>query len=165
MVGLRAELEDRAAEQAELHADLDQHRQVAEGEGLEGGDRGADVAAAAVLLGKPMPVWPVSAIITTTSLTRSRKSAVAHLLLVEEDLRVLGEVGADQVADLAVATVEEHAERVDVDLGLAVARVVGVDAGVVHPLDRGGLGQRRGHLVGHLVGDRAGPARWPWRPK
>ena len=97
--------------------------------------------------GNPMPVWPVPAIITTTSLTRSRKSAVRHLLLVEEDLRVLGEVGAHQVADLAVAAVEQGAQRVDVDVRLAVAAVVGVDGVVLDPLRGGCLGQRRGHLV------------------
>ena len=52
VVLLGAELEDRAAEQPELHADLHQHRQVAVRQRLEGRDRGADVATAAVLLGE-----------------------------------------------------------------------------------------------------------------
>ena len=56
VVLLGAELEDRATEQPELHAHLDQHREVAVREGLERRDRGADVAATAVLLRKPMPV-------------------------------------------------------------------------------------------------------------
>ena len=55
VVPLGAELEDRAAEEPELHADLHQHRQVAERERLEGRDRRADVAAAAVLLGEAHP--------------------------------------------------------------------------------------------------------------
>ena len=44
------ELEDRPAEQPELDADLDQHRQVAEGQRLEGRERRPDVTPAAVLL-------------------------------------------------------------------------------------------------------------------
>ena len=163
VVGLRAELEDRAAEEAELHADLDQHRQVAEGEGLEGGDRGADVAAAAVLLREAHAGLAGLGHLTTTSLTRSRKSARRHLLLVEEDLRVLGEVGAHQVADLGVAAVEQARSAATSTTGLAVARVVGVRARVVDLLDHGRLG-----LVGIASASRrrsGGPARWPWHPK
>ena len=55
VVRLGAELEDRAAEEPELHADLHQHRQVAVRQRLERGDRGADVAAAAVLLREAHP--------------------------------------------------------------------------------------------------------------
>ncbi len=55
MVRLRAQLQDRSAEEPELDPDLDQHRQVTEREGLEGRDRGPDITAAAVLLGKSHP--------------------------------------------------------------------------------------------------------------
>ena len=55
VVALGAELEDRAAEQPELHAHLHQHRQVAVREGLERRDRRAEVAAAAVLLREAHP--------------------------------------------------------------------------------------------------------------
>ena len=107
VVVLRAELQDRAAEEAELHAHLHQHRQVAEGEGLEGGDRGADVAAAAVLLREAH-----AGLAGLGHHHHDVPDALAevgggHLLLVEQDLRVLGEVGAHEVADLAVAAVEQ----------------------------------------------------------
>ncbi len=58
VVRLRAELQDRAAEQAELHADLDHHGQVTERERLEGRHGGADVVAAAVLRGEAEPGLP-----------------------------------------------------------------------------------------------------------
>ena len=103
VVGLRAELEDRAAEEAELHADLHQHRQVAHGEGLEGGDRGADVAAAAVLLGEAHPGLAGPGHHHHDVLDALAEVGGRHLLLVDEDLRVLGEVGAHQVAHLGVA--------------------------------------------------------------
>jgi hypothetical protein len=64
-----------------------------------------------------MPVWPVSAIITTTSLTRSRNVGGGHLLL-SSRIGVLREVVAHEVATLAVAAVEQGAHRVDVDLRL-----------------------------------------------
>ncbi len=48
MVLLRAEVQDRAAPQAELDADLDDDGEVAEGERLERRDGGADGALAAV---------------------------------------------------------------------------------------------------------------------
>ncbi len=72
MVAFGAQLQDRPAEEPELHADLHQHREVAEGQGLEGGDRGPDVPSPAVLAREPIPVWPVAAISTTSSRTRSR---------------------------------------------------------------------------------------------
>ncbi len=50
VVLLRAEVLDGAAEQAELHAELDEQRQVAERHRLEARDVAADVAVAAVLL-------------------------------------------------------------------------------------------------------------------
>jgi hypothetical protein len=52
VVPLGPELEDRAPEQAELDAELDDDRQIAEGRGLERRHRGADVTAPAVLLGE-----------------------------------------------------------------------------------------------------------------
>jgi hypothetical protein len=48
VVARRPEPVDRPAEQTELHAHLDQQRQVAEGEGLEAGDRCAGVVLTAV---------------------------------------------------------------------------------------------------------------------
>jgi hypothetical protein len=52
VVALGAEALDRAAEQPELHADLDQQAEVAVGQGLEAGDAAARVARPAVLLGE-----------------------------------------------------------------------------------------------------------------
>ena len=75
VVTLGAQLQDRAAEQPELHADLDQHRQVAVGQRLERRHRRADVAAAAVLLGEAHPRLTVAAISRTRSRTRSRYSS------------------------------------------------------------------------------------------
>ena len=49
-VAFGAEVLDGAAEQAPLHAGLDHQRQVAHRQHLDLGDRGADVAVAAVLL-------------------------------------------------------------------------------------------------------------------
>ncbi len=49
VVALGAQVQDRAAEEPELHAALHQDRQVAEGQRLERGDRGPDVTAPAVL--------------------------------------------------------------------------------------------------------------------
>ena len=151
VVGLRAELEDRAAEEAELHADLDQHRQVAHGEGLERRDGGADVATPAVLLGEPHAGLAGAGHHHHDVLDPLAELRRGHLLLVDEDLRVLGEVVAHQVADLGVAAVEEPAERGDVDLGLAVALVGRVHRVVARHL--GGLGPLR-HGRRHLVGDR-----------
>ena len=50
VMALGAEVLDRAAEQAPLHAGLDHQRQVGHGEHLDLRDGGADVAVAAVLL-------------------------------------------------------------------------------------------------------------------
>ena len=102
VVALGAELEDRAAEQPELDADLHQHRQVAERQRLERRDRGADVAAAAVLLGKPMPVWPVAGHLDDQVADPVAEVVGVELLGVLEHRGVLGEVGAHQVADLGV---------------------------------------------------------------
>ena len=71
--------------------------------------------------GKPMPVWPVPAISTHDlhdPLAELRRGE--HLGLVE-DRGVLGEVGADQVADLGVLAVEQRGQRGDVDVGLDVS--------------------------------------------
>jgi hypothetical protein len=150
VVVLRAELEDRAAEQAELDADLHQHREVAEGEGLEGRDRGADVAPAAVLGREAHAGLPGPGHRHDDVLDPLAEVGCGHLLLVDEDLRVLGEVAPDEVADLAVAAVEQRPEGVDVDLGLPVA-LVGGDVGVVH-VGRGSLRLHGGHLVERIGG-------------
>src|SRR5919107_912448 len=60
MVALRAEVQHSAAEEAELHADLHEQREVAEAERLEAGDVAAEIVVAAVLagvalLGEPLP--------------------------------------------------------------------------------------------------------------
>ena len=163
VVVLRAELQDRAAEEAELHAHLHQHRQVAEGEGLEGGDRGADVAATAVLLREAH-----AGLAGLGHHHHDVPDALAevgggHLLLVDQDLRVLREVVAHEVADLAVAAVEQGAHRVDVDLRLPVARVVGVDR-VVLDVGRSRLRLDGGQLVGdgrNLVGGHSPTVAMP----
>ena len=76
-----------------------------------------------------MPVCPVAAISTTTSLTRSRNVVAVEGLGLLEDRGVLREVGAHQVADLGVLAVEQRGQRRDVDLGLDVAGRLGLGHG------------------------------------
>ncbi len=121
VVALRAELQDRAAEEAELHADLHQHRQVAVRQRLERRDRGADVTAAAVLLGEAHPGLAGRRHLDDDLLHPLAEVVDGQVLGVLEDRGVLREVGADQVADLGVLPVEQRRERWYVDLGLDVA--------------------------------------------
>ncbi len=121
VVAFGAQVQDRAAEEAELHADLDEHRQIAERQRLERGDRGPDVPAPAVPGGEPH-----------TGLARRRHldHPFAHPLAERVDVELLGlvedrgvghQVGPDQVADLGVLAVQQRAERLDVDLRLHVS--------------------------------------------
>ena len=107
VVVLGAELQDRAAEQPELDADLHQHGQVAVGQRLERGQRGADVAAAAVLLGEAHPGLAGRRHLDDDVLDPLAEVRVAHGLGVLEDRGVLGQVGAHQVAHLGVLPVQE----------------------------------------------------------
>ena len=120
VVRLGAELQDRAAEQPELHADLHQHRQVAERQRLERGDRGADVAAAAVLLGEAHPGLAGRGHLDDDLLHPLPELGAGQRLGLLEDRGVRREVGAHQVADLGVLAVEQGLQRRDVDLGLDV---------------------------------------------
>ena len=62
VVALGAQVQHGAAEQAPLHAGLDQQRQVAAGQHLERGDRAADVVRGRrTRAGSPAADMPVSA--------------------------------------------------------------------------------------------------------
>ena len=130
VVPLRAELQDRATEEPELHADLDQHREVAVSERLEGRDGSPDVATPAVLLGKAH---------AGLSGGRHLDDDVANPLPEVVDVQVLGlvehggvrrEVGADQLADLGVLPVEQRRQGRHLDDGLLVAGRAGGNGGV-----------------------------------
>jgi hypothetical protein len=84
VVPLGAELEDRATEQPELDADLDQHRQVARGERLERASEAPMSPPAAVLLGEAHPGLPGGGISTrppdrSRNAARSRVSASSRI--------------------------------------------------------------------------------------
>ena len=144
VVRLRAELEDRAAEEAELHPDLDQHAQVAEGEGLEGGHRRSDVAATAELAREAHAGLAGTRHLDDDVTHTVAEVGGAHLLGVHEDLLVLGQVAPDERAHVGVLPVEEGRQGRDLDDGLHVA--------VALVLGRGGLGRHvlesvaRGHV-------------------
>ncbi len=123
VVRLGAELEDRAAEEPELDADLHQHRQVAERQGLERRHGRADVASAAVLLREAHP-----------RLTGGRQldDEVAHPVAVLVPRQRLGllqhggvrrQVAADEGADVGVPAVQQGREGGDVDLRRRTPRV------------------------------------------
>ena len=61
---------------------------------------------------------PVAAISLTTLEHPLAELVARHLDRVVEDAGVLGEVLADQVADLGVLAVEQRGQRGDVDVGL-----------------------------------------------
>ena len=138
VVVLRAELEDGAAEEPELDADLHQHREVAVGQGLERRERGADVAAAAVLLREAHPGLPGRRHLDDEVLDPLPVVLAAQRLGLLEDRGVLGQVVADQVADLGVLAVEERAERRYVDgVRRELRRRIRTGLALVR-LDRGG---------------------------
>jgi len=123
VVRLGAELEDRAAEEPELDADLHQHRQVTERQGLERRHGGADVAPAAVLLRE-----------AHARLTRGRQldDEVADPVAVLVPGQRLGllqhggvrrQVAADEGADVGVPAVQQGREGRHVDLRRRTARV------------------------------------------
>ena len=122
VVALGAELEDRAAEEAELDADLDQDAEVAEGEGLEGRDRGADVAAPAVLLGEAHAGLAGRRHLDHDVLDALAERGGVEGLGLDEEVGVVDEVGAHQRAHVGVPAVEQGGHRGDVDHGLHVAR-------------------------------------------
>lgn len=116
-----AQMQDRAAEEPELHADLHQDRQITEGQRLERGDRGSDVTAAAVLRRK-----------AHAGLTGRGHvdHELTHPLTVRVDAEFVGlledggmrhQVGPDEVPDPGVLAVEHLGQRPDVDLGLHVS--------------------------------------------
>ena len=122
VVAPRAEHEDRAAEQPELHTDLHQHRQVAVRQGLERRDRRAEVAPAAVLLREAHPGLTCAGhgdheVSHPLAEVRMRQG-----LGFVEHRRVLHEVAADQVAHVGVAAVEEAGQLRNVDRGRPVRR-------------------------------------------
>ena len=108
MVALRAEVQHRAAEQAELHADLHEQREVAEAERLEAGDVAAEVAGAAVL-GRVAG----DGLAAAGQLARPGEHLRAVLLdrqVVDGRVALLGEPLAHAVADGGVRAVEEALE-------------------------------------------------------
>ncbi len=129
VVALGAEVEDGAAEEPELHAALDEQREVAEGERLEGRDRAADVAAASVLAREAERGLPIG---------RELLRPLHDLLpvLVAADLGIHGgELGprehlAAARANLALGLVQVVAEGRRVDAlelrGLVLGRLGGV---------------------------------------
>ena len=101
---------DRAAEQAPLHACLDHQRQIAHGEHLDLGDRGADITVAAVLL--------LEAVLGRAA-GRHDLELLGHLgagdhrvgcVVRPEDLT--GQFGTYLVLDIAPAAVERVAEMI-----------------------------------------------------
>ena len=141
VVPRRPELEDRPAEQPELDAHLDQHRQVAEGQGLEGRERRPDVTAAAVLLREAHAGLAGGRHLEDDLPDPLPERRPVEGLGLLEDRGVLDQVGAHQLAHLGVVAVEQRGQRLDVDRRLDVA-------------GRLGLGRRRlpaGVLAGLLV--------------
>jgi hypothetical protein len=117
---LVAQVLHRAAEQAELHAALDQQRQVAVAERLERGDRAGEVAAAPVRLREEAA--------RLAQLGHPAHPAQAELaILVAADLLDRGELllaqpPAHALANLLLPAVEEAAQRLRV--GPALARLI-----------------------------------------
>lgn len=138
MVAFGAQVQDRAAEEAELHADLHQDRQVAEGERLERGDGGSDVTAPAVAAREAHAGLARRGHLDHELTHPLAKRVEAELLGLVEYGRVRHEVRPDQVADLGVLAVEHLGQRPDVDVGLRVtARSSGsVVSGHAPPLPR-----------------------------
>lgn len=124
VVTFGTELQDRAAEETELHTDLHQHRKVAEGERLERGDGGADVAATAVLPRKSHPGLAGRRQLDDEPPHAFAEVVDAELFGLVENGGVRDEIGADEIADLRVFAVEHGAQGTYVDVGLHVAVLV-----------------------------------------
>ena len=110
VVALGAEVQHRAAEQPELHAALDEQREVAERERLERGDRSPDLALAAVL-----DRVADRGAAGVRQLLRPRQHLRAVLLARQVDggrVAGKGEPCADRRADRGVGPVEVGAEGV-----------------------------------------------------
>jgi hypothetical protein len=149
VVPLGAELEDRPAEEAELDADLDQHREVAERQGLEGCEGGTDVAAPAVLLREPHAGLPGGGHLDHHLLDPLAERRPVQRLRLLEDRGVVHQVAAHQLPDPGVAAVKEGGQSRDVDGRLHVAR----------RLRLGGLGAGLRRLLGGLLIGRGGRLR------
>jgi hypothetical protein len=119
VVSFGPEVVDGAAEQPPLDAGLDEEGEVAEPERLEGGDRTAEVAPAAVLLREQQP-RPLGLAEGDGLLQRARPVFLDRDPVDGEEPRVVGEVRPGLVADLGVPTVEDasDARRVRSRLGL-----------------------------------------------
>ena len=105
MVALGAEVQHGAAEEAELHADLHEQREVAEAERLEAGDVAAEVVGAAVLARVAG-----DGLAAAGQLAGPGEHLGAVLLerqVVRGGVALLGEPLADAVADGGVRAVEE----------------------------------------------------------
>src|SRR5919197_5292867 len=106
MVTLRAQSTDHTSEQAPLHADLDQKRQVDQGQRFESGDRAAHVSLAALLAGEKQP---------RTAHPAKRARLLEHPCPVLLDAQAmhraqvgrLSDMTAHLLADAAPAAVEE----------------------------------------------------------
>ena len=108
VVGLGAEMEDRAAEQAELHAALDEQAQVAHGERLERGHALADGVLAAVLDGVAH-----GGVALGGELARPVEHLLAMLLereVVDRLVAGLRQPLADLRADLGIFAVQQPAQ-------------------------------------------------------
>ena len=142
------ELEDRPAEQPELDADLDQHRQVAEGQGLERRERRPDVTAAAVLLREAHAGLAGGGHLEDDLPDPLPERRPVEGLGLLEDRGVLDQVGAHQLPHLGVVAVEQRGQRGDVDRRLDVAGRLGLGRlvrGVLARLLVRGCGGVAGH--------------------
>ncbi len=125
VVAFGAQMQDRATEEPELHADLHQDRQVAEGQRLESGDGGPDVAASAVLARETHTGLACRSHVDHELTHPLAKRVDTEFLGLLEDGCIRHQVGPDEVADLRILAVEHLGQRPDVDLGLHVSARVG----------------------------------------
>ena len=120
MVVVRPQVQDRATEQAEVHADLHQHREVAERHRLEAGHGGTDVAAAAVLRREPHPERAGRGHLLDHCQHPVPERVGVEVDLVVQDLRVLDEVLAGELPHPGVRAVQDSQQGRYVDGGLHV---------------------------------------------
>ncbi len=116
-----AEVQDRAAEETELHADLHQDRQIAEGQRLERGDRGTDVVATAVGGREPHARLPRRGHLDHDLPHPLAERVEAEFLGFFEDGGVPGQVVPYETPDLGVLAVEHGGQCPDVDVGLYIS--------------------------------------------